>query len=267
MLWASSRLVTITTKTLLQLMLKYVHLHDTGKHHQSTSGGGHPNHSGAIAGAVLGGIAAVVLVIVAACAFAHTRRRRLGSVTWFLSAIAVLHASLGNVSDREKMVPCGLHGSVLLSRRAHMCPKRSMLLLSGGRVHGPVSFQKYKDDDGGLGMRDSAYYAGSHAISHKSGELEMHHSGVSGTRTKSGTSSQGEQPSSLESRLPDSNFTQRLVRRPEPLHITGNGPVCRHQATEWRRWCCWCQDPQLKLCLRDSPGYAGSSCLLVLFVL
>ncbi|EIE21984.1 hypothetical protein COCSUDRAFT_56427 [Coccomyxa subellipsoidea C-169] len=149
-------------------------LSSTGKQHQGTSGGGHPNHSGAIAGAVLGGIAAVVLVIVAACAFAHTRRRR---------------------------------------------------------VHGPVSFQKYKDDDGGLGMRDSAYYAGSHGISHKSGELEMHHSGVSGTRTKAGTSSQGIRPQNGGAgaagvKIPNSSFASETAQgnsRPlTPMSLPGD---------------------------------------------
>lgn len=60
-----------------------------GKHQDSTStvAGGHPDHGGAIAGAVIGGIAAVGLIILAACAFAHARRRGCGLLSFKLYLI------------------------------------------------------------------------------------------------------------------------------------------------------------------------------------
>lgn len=54
----------------------------------------------------------------------------------------------------------------------------------GCRVHGPTSFHKYKDED----PRNNPFYPspGDRGASQKSGELEMHHSGISGNRPNQG---------------------------------------------------------------------------------
>lgn len=46
----------------------------SGKHQQAIASG-HPTHGGAIAGAVIGGVAAVVLAALAVMAYAYSRRR------------------------------------------------------------------------------------------------------------------------------------------------------------------------------------------------
>ena len=60
-------------------------------------------------------------------------------------------------------------------------------------MHGPTSFQKYKDeDDGHPDLRPTMFYSGARPQTPtQSGELEMHRSGGNGIRSKSGTGSQG----------------------------------------------------------------------------